>query len=82
MKIEREIGAKGQVVIPKDIRRHLGLKKGSKVIFETRGDEITLRPEVDAEKFVKDFLNVPKRLTKPIGIKEIKKVLGEKYDLP
>lgn len=81
MRIEREIGEKGQVVIPKDIRRHLGLRKGSKVIFEAKGDEIMMRSEVDAEKFVSDFLNVPKRLKKPIGIKELKKVLDEKYDL-
>jgi AbrB family looped-hinge helix DNA binding protein len=36
MKFERELGEKGQVVIPKDIRDLLGLRSGQKVVFETR----------------------------------------------
>ena len=80
MIIEREIGEKGQLVIPKDIRRFLGLKKGQKVIFEVRKDEVVLRPEQDPEKFLEDFLNIPK--TKNITLKEIKRGLEEKYDLP
>lgn len=82
MKFQREIGEKGQVVIPKDIRKSLGLKKGSRVIFEVKTNEVVLKPEMDAIRQWEEFLNVPKRLKKPIGIKEIKKILDEKYDLP
>jgi AbrB family looped-hinge helix DNA binding protein len=28
MNIVRELGAKGQIVIPKDVREHFGLRKG------------------------------------------------------
>ncbi|MFV9631076.1 MAG: PIN domain-containing protein [Methanosarcinales archaeon] len=40
MNIVRELGAKGQIVIPKDVREHFGLRKGSKVVFEVKSDEI------------------------------------------
>jgi AbrB family looped-hinge helix DNA binding protein len=32
MNIVRELGAKGQIVIPKDVREYFGLRKGSKVV--------------------------------------------------
>jgi AbrB family looped-hinge helix DNA binding protein len=36
------IGAKGQVVIPKDLRDRAGLHPGSEVEFELRGDAVVL----------------------------------------
>lgn len=80
MIMEREIGEKGQVVIPKDIRRYLGLRKGKKVVFEFRDKEVVIKAEQDPIKFLNDFLNVPRK--KNITLKEIKKTLDEKYDLP
>ena len=81
MRIEREIGEKGQVVIPKDIRKYLGLRKGKKVVFEFRNKEVIIKPEQDPEEFLNDFLNVPK-LKKGLKIKDIKKTLEEQYELP
>ena len=40
MRIKREVGEKGQVVLPKDIREHLNIKPGSGIVFEVRGDEV------------------------------------------
>jgi len=80
MIIEKEIGKKGQVVIPKDIRKFLGLNKGQKVVFEVREKEVVLK-QSDPDKFLEDFLNVPK-LKKPLRTKDIKKMLEEQYDLP
>lgn len=37
------VGAKGQVVIPKEIRDALGIIPGQEVVFERRGDEVILR---------------------------------------
>lgn len=37
------VGAKGQVVIPKDIRDALDIRPGQEVVFERRGDEVILR---------------------------------------
>lgn len=41
--ITGKISQKGQVVIPAAIRKALGLKKGSEVSFELKGDEITIK---------------------------------------
>lgn len=38
-----KISQKGQVVIPAVIRKDLGLKKGSKVSFELKNGEITIK---------------------------------------
>ena len=34
---------KGQVTIPKEIRDHLGVKEGEKVLFVLRGEEVVLK---------------------------------------
>lgn len=39
----RRIGAKGQVVIPKDLRDRADLHPGDEVDLEMRGDEVVLR---------------------------------------
>ena len=38
-----KVSQKGQVVIPIQIRKTLGLKKGSKVLFELKNGEITIK---------------------------------------
>ena len=38
------ITTKGQIVIPSKIRRQRGLKKGTKMILEERGEELVLKP--------------------------------------
>ena len=35
---------KGQVVIPSKIRKRLGFKKGTKVCFIERGEDVVIRP--------------------------------------
>jgi AbrB family looped-hinge helix DNA binding protein len=40
----QRVGAKGQVVIPKDIRDELGLQPGSEVDFEREGDGVRILP--------------------------------------
>ena len=82
MEIKRSVGEKGQIVIPKDIREYLGLKPGSKVIFETRDKELVIRPLREPEKFVEEFCNVPKKLKKKIDIKKLlEKQIEEEYDI-
>ena len=79
MIIKREIGEKGQVVIPKDIREYLGLRKGEKVVFEIRGKEVVLKQEQDAEDFLEDFFNTPK-IKRKLTTREIKKIIEEQYE--
>jgi antitoxin PrlF len=40
----QRVGAKGQVVIPKDIRDELGLQPGSEVDFERDGGGVRILP--------------------------------------
>ncbi len=42
--METSITIKGQVVIPAQIRRRLGLTKGTRIAVEERNGEIVLRP--------------------------------------
>ena len=44
------VGEKGQVTIPIELRRALGLRAGSEVEFERRGDEIVLRKRDDRRR--------------------------------
>lgn len=79
MIIKREIGEKGQIVIPKDIREHLGLNTGVNIIFEVRDNEVVIKKEEDALKIVEDFFNTPK-IKRKIGVKELKKAYEEQYE--
>ena len=76
--MRREIGEKGQIVIPKDIRDCLGLDVGINVIFEVKNNAIIMKKE-NNEGFLKDFLNVPK-LKKKLAIQDLKKTYEEQYE--
>ena len=77
MRFRREIGEKGQVVIPKDIREMLGLRPGNSVIFEVGDNEVKVRAERSAEEIVEDFCDTPKIKR---GKKSIKEMILEQYD--
>jgi AbrB family looped-hinge helix DNA binding protein len=79
MVFRRPVGAKGQVVIPRDIRQLLGVRPGGEVVFEIRDNHVSLRKPDDALAFVADFLAGPK-LKKPISPREIKAAIVEQYD--
>ena len=69
--ILKELREKGQIVIPKEVRDYFGLKKGSKVIFEIKDDEIIIKPQ-PKEEFLEIFCSVVKnKLTRKINIKEL-----------
>jgi len=38
------IGRRGQLTIPRDIRRQLGLQEGDRVAFISQGDQVILLP--------------------------------------
>jgi len=79
MIIRREIGEKGQVVIPRDIREFLDLKAKEKVVFEVKNNEVVIKKDRDNEEFLKEFLNIPGKKKKGSG-NEIKKIIESQYD--
>ncbi len=51
MSLIARVGRSYQVVIPKEVRRKLGIKEGDMVIFEIDDDEVKIRK-------VKNFMNM------------------------
>ncbi len=68
----RIVGPKGQVVIPDSIRQALGIKPGSKVVFEIRGDEIIIRSDLKPSEFVENYTRTyAKKLRKEVDVKKV-----------
>ena len=44
MKKQARITSKGQITVPQEIRRALGVRPGDKLLFENDGDGIRVRP--------------------------------------
>lgn len=64
IEFERTVGPKGQVVIPKDIRRITGIKPKSKVYIGIQDTKVIIKPKKIS---VKEFVNiVPPEMKKPI----------------
>ena len=81
MNIKRTLGEKGQVVVPKDIREHLGIKPGSEIVFEMKEREIVIRPARSPKEFVENFCSIiPKKYKKRLDISKIKKTIDKQYE--
>ena len=48
MAVEAKVSRKWQVVIPKEIRKHLVLRPGDRISFEVSGLKTTIRKEKDS----------------------------------
>ncbi len=55
------VSAKGQVVIPAELRRKYGIRTGTKVCFLERGNEIILQPVT--EEYFRSLAGLFKRKT-------------------
>jgi AbrB family looped-hinge helix DNA binding protein len=54
MRKEAKLTSKGQVTVPKEIRRALGVKTGDKLVFEENGNRVSvsaMRPKGVFEKY-------------------------------
>ncbi len=68
----RTVGPKGQVVIPDSMRQALGIKPGSKVVFEIRDEEIVIRPDLKPNEFVENYTKTySKKLRKEVDVKKV-----------
>ena len=62
--------AKGQVTIPPDVRRRLGLNVGDRIEFvELEDGTFALKPAIDDVRSLKGLLRKP---SKPVSIEEVK----------
>ena len=78
MKAYSSISSKGQVTVPQEIRRRLGLSTGDRVEFVVEGDKTVLRP---ARSFPSVFERYKGVLgTFPGGTKDINTWLRELRD--
>jgi AbrB family looped-hinge helix DNA binding protein len=68
----KNVGPKGQVVIPKRIRNALGLKPGVDVTIELRGDEIVIsKPKIEGS-YTEYYTSTQfAKLKEPVDIKKI-----------
>lgn len=72
MRIRRKVGPKGQIVIPKVIREHLGIMPGDDVVMEVREKEVVMSPGMSPEDFVEDFCSVAgKKLAGKIDLERL-----------
>jgi AbrB family looped-hinge helix DNA binding protein len=68
----KNVGQKGQVVIPKQLRDAMGLKPGVEVILELRGDEIVIsKPKIEGSYTEYYTATHAPKLKKLVNIKEI-----------
>lgn len=65
----KSIQKKGQIVIPKAIREMLGLREGSEVMINLRGEEIIIKKK----ETIEDFFNEMDKMVEEKGI-EVKKI--------
>ena len=80
MKLKRTINEKGQIVIPKDIRVKMGLKRGTEVELNLEDGKIIIEVKNKPKDIVNDFANVPKKIPN-LNSKSIKDILDEEYNL-
>jgi len=68
----RNVGPKGQVVIPKRMRDALGLKPGVEVVLEMRDQEIVIKkPQVSGSYTEYYITTSAPKLKKEVNIKEL-----------
>jgi len=70
--LTKNVGAKGQVVIPKSMREALGLKPGVEVTLELRDQEIVIKKPIVNGSYTEYFMTTSSpKLKKRIDIKEL-----------
>lgn len=53
MQVRAKVTSKGQITIPRDIRKFLGIHPGDSVVFENLNSGVSLRPESREQVFEK-----------------------------
>lgn len=81
MLVKKEIGERGQFVVPKDVREQLGLHPGTEVTVDVKDGKMIVEPAKSVDEFLKEFFTSSKRLKiKGDPVKWFKKRLDEQYE--
>ena len=65
MSVIARVSSRYQVVIPKEVRREVGIKEGDRVLFEIEGNEIRIRK-------LRNFLELEGSLEKALSPEDIR----------
>lgn len=69
------VSSKGQVVIPADVRRKLGLTQGSTLRFRVEGDSVRLLPAAGDVRRLKGRLARPRR---PVSVDDMNQAIADR----
>ena len=79
IEFERKVGQKGQVVLPKELRKMSGLKPFSSVYLTIEDKKIIIKSS--STDSVEQFLSIiPKEKRKRLNVKDIKKWYDEEME--
>ena len=80
MRLKAKVGPKFQVVIPKEFRDALRIRKGDVVVFELRDGELLLKRHSGGKTVEELFTLIPeeRKLKEKVNLKEI--ILSETND--
>jgi len=72
MSFRRRLGAKGQVVIPKDVREFMNVEPGSEIVFEVKDDTAFIKSSKPPNELLDEYLSIlnPK-LKRKVALEEI-----------
>jgi AbrB family looped-hinge helix DNA binding protein len=74
---------KGQVTIPEEVRRKVGIRLGTKLLVESIGKEYVLMKKVEMARSIDELQRIGRRLAKQQGLtpseirREIEKIRAE-----
>ncbi|MBI4449018.1 AbrB/MazE/SpoVT family DNA-binding domain-containing protein [Candidatus Woesearchaeota archaeon] len=77
--INRKVGPKGQIVLPKDVRSQFKWKPGTEVSFIVRAHEVAIQPAMSADAVLEKLHKIGEKI-KPMTIKEMKDIFEEEYE--
>ena len=78
IQFERKVGPKGQVVIPKEIRRIMGISPNSKVLISVEDNSVIIKKESE-EPVWRFMTRFAKEHGKRLSVKELNKMKEEHY---
>ncbi len=65
IQLEAKVSEKGQIVIPKPLRKRLRLEKNTEIVFDLEGEKIILKKKQSGLEVFQEFVNAIKKRELP-----------------